>query len=118
MKTTNRQKIREVPWGMLVWELPSGEVLGNENGDIMHVFCTDTDPVRMQESEKALTDAARHYGFADGRAVFWSGKRPISDEELENQLARARAGLVPDPLDISAIKEEQEALRHERQTRS
>jgi hypothetical protein len=103
---------------MLVWELPSGEVLGNENGDIMHIFCTDLDPVKMQEAQRILKDAARHYGFPEGRPVFWNGKRPIDDEELEHQLARARAGLVPDPLDISAIKEEEEALRHERQTRS
>ena len=119
IKTTKRQQVRELPWGMWVWQCADGLTLANENGDIMYVFCSDQDPVRMAASKKALTDAAYHYGYGEGgKAVFWSGKRPINDEELQHQLARAEAGLVPDPLDINAIREEAEGLRHERQTRN
>lgn len=94
---------------MYVWQLPSGEYLGDEDGNFMYVFCEEGD----KDSIKALTDAARHYGYPEGKPVYWSGRRPISDEEYQNQLERARAGLVPDPLDIAAIKEEEEALRRQ-----
>lgn len=104
---------------MWVWECADGLILANENGDIMHTFCSDQDPARMEAAKKALTDAAYHYGYGEGgKAVFWSGKHPISDEELQNQLDRAAAGLVPDPLDINAIREEMEGIQHERQTRN
>lgn len=118
MKTTNRSKVRELPWGMLVWQTTDGQVFGDQDGNIMHVFCTDNDPIKFEAAKKALTDAARHYGAPEGKPVFWSGKRPISDEEYENQIARQAAGLVPDPLDIGAIRDEAEGLRHERNTRN
>jgi hypothetical protein len=111
LKTTNRQGIREVPWGMLVWQMPSGAYLTDEDGNFMHVFISDTvNPVQKEKAKKALAEAAAHYGKEEGKPVFWSGKRPVSDEEYEHQLARAKAGLVPDPLDISAIREEEQAL--------
>lgn len=113
LKTTNRQVIQEVPYGMLVWECPDGEILGDGDGNIMHVFTTNQDPVKYEASVRALAQAAASYGFPEGRAVFWAGRRPITDEELEHQLARAEAGLVPDPLDIAAINEEAKALKQQ-----
>lgn len=113
LKTTNRQYIKEVPWGMLVWRCESGEFAADHDGNLMYVFLDDSDPKRLAASEKALTDAARAYGFPPGVPQFLSGRRPISDEELENQLARADAGLVPDPFDLGAIRQEERALRHQ-----
>lgn len=107
MKTTNKQVIKEVPWGVYVWQTPDGEFLGDGDGNFMLVFCEEGDRAAI----KAITDAARHYGHPEGRAVYWSGRRPISDEEYEHQLAREKAGLVPDPLDIGAIRDEERALR-------
>src|SRR4051812_12789772 len=112
MKTTNRQVIREAPWGMLVWQLDTGEFLADEDNNFMHVFCTDQNPVQFEAAKKALTDAARSYGFPDGKPVFWAGKRPIDDAELAYQEERARQGLVPDPLDIGAIKDEMRGLKN------
>lgn len=105
LKTTNRQMIEEVPYGMYVWEIEEdGEkkVLGDDDGNIMNVFCMKGD----RKAIDALTQAARHYGFPEGRPVWWSGKRPISDEELAEQEARERLGLVADPLDYGAIRDE------------
>lgn len=113
LKTTNRQVIQEVPWGMLVWQTPDGEFLGDADGNFMHVFCTNTDAKSYAAALKALKQAAAHYGHPEGKAVFWAGKRPITDEELEQQLAREAAGLVPDPLDIAAIRDEEAALRQQ-----
>jgi hypothetical protein len=113
LKTKRRQVIQEVPWGMLVWQMPDGEFLGDEDGNFMHVFVSNQDPALMEAAKTALTNAARSYGFPEGRPVFWAGRRPIDDEELESQLARANAGLVPDPLDIGAIREEAQALKQQ-----
>jgi hypothetical protein len=111
IKSTGRKVIQEVPYGMLVWECPDGEILGDEDGNIMHVFTNNQEPALYEASVKALTEAAKAYGFPEGRAVFWAGRRPITDEELQHQLDRAAAGLVPDPLDIAAINEEARALK-------
>lgn len=107
LKTTGRQVVEEVPYGMYVWQTPDGEVLGDGDGNIMNVFCMKGD----QKSIRALAEAARHYGFPEGEAVWWSGKRRITDEEYEEQLARERMGLVADPLDYGAIKDEMRAQR-------
>lgn len=111
LKTTNKQVIREVPWGMLVWQCESGEFAADQDGSLMHVFLDDRNAQRLSRAEAALTEAAKSYGFPEGKPVFLSGRRPISDEELEHQLARADAGLIPDPLDIAAINEEAAALK-------
>lgn len=110
LKTNRRQVIREVPWGMLVWRTDDGEIVGNDEG-FMHIFLTDTDPAKMEKAKIVLGQAARGFGIEGGRPVFWQGRRPIDAEELEHQLARAEAGLVPDPLDIAAINEEAKALK-------
>ncbi len=109
MKTTNRQVVKEVPWGVYVWQCPDGEFLADDSGNFMLVFCEEGN----RQAIKAITDAARFYGFPEGKPVYWSGRRPISDEEYEHQLSRAAAGLVPDPLDIGAIKDEERALRQQ-----
>ena len=102
LKTTNKQFIEEQPWGLYVWRCPDGEVLGDDEGNVMNVFCMKGD----RRAIAALTDAARHYGFTEGGPEFWSGKRRISDEELEEQRLREKMGLVPDPLDIGALRDE------------
>jgi len=104
-KTIGRKEVEEVPWGMYVWEIVEdgqAQVLGDGEGNVMNVFCLKNDRRAIQ----AITDAARSYGFPEGRAVWWSGKRPIDDEQLEEQEARAKFGLIPDPLDYGAITDE------------
>lgn len=93
---------------MYVWQLPDGEVLGDDDGNIMNVFCNKGD----RKAIAALTDAARHYGFSEGQPVWWSGKRRITDEELEEQQMRERLGLTPDPLDLGALRDEARGKRN------
>lgn len=108
LKTTNRQMVEEVPYGMYVWETPDGEVLGDGDGNVMNVFCMKGDRKAIQ----ALRDAARNYGYPEGKPVWWSGRRRITDDELEEQEARARLGLTPDPLDYGAMMDEMRAMRN------
>jgi hypothetical protein len=102
LKTTNREAIDEVPYGVYVWVNPEGEVFGDDDGNVLNVFCMKND----MRAIKALTDAAKYYGAGEGSVQWMSGKRRISDEELEMQRARERMGLVPDPLDFGAIRDE------------
>lgn len=96
---------------MLVWQCADGEFAGDDDGNFMHVFLNDDDPARYSMAEKALKTAARSFGFGEGKAVYWQGKRPIDDEQLQYQMERAAQGLVPDPLDIAAIRDEERALK-------
>lgn len=107
LKSLGKQVVEEVRYGMYVWQTPDGEVLGDEDGNVMNVFCMKGD----RKAIDALTQAARHYGFAEGKPVWWSGKRRITDEELEEQQLRAKFGLEPDPLNYAAIKDEQREQR-------
>lgn len=102
MKSLGKSVVEEVPYGMYVWECPDGEILGDGDGNVMNVFCMKNDTRAIQ----ALTDAARHYGFPEGRPVWWSGKRRITDEELAEQETRAKLGLEPDPLNYAAMADE------------
>ena len=103
-KLKNISAVEEVTYGIYVWELPTGEVLGDETG-ILNVFCLNKNDFR---AIKALGDAARHYGFPEGKPVWWSGHRPVTDEEYEQQRQRAAQGLIADPLDYAAIAEAEE----------
>lgn len=103
LKTTGMREVEEVPWGMYVWELPDGEWLGDGDGNVMNVFCMKGDAAAV----KALKDAARHYGYPDGKPAWLSGHRPVTDEEYEEQLMRERLGLVPDPMDYAAIRDQE-----------
>lgn len=107
LKTTGKQVVEEVPYGMYVWQFPDGEIAGDGEGNIMNVFCMKGD----LRAIKAISDAAKHYGFHEGSPVWWSGKRPISDEELAEQETRARLGLIPDPLDYAAIRDEERSAK-------
>jgi hypothetical protein len=97
---------------MWVWQLADGGFAEDDNGNFMHVFVWDvTDPAVSEASKKALETAAKSFGFGAGRAVCWRGRRPIDDEQFIEQYRRMQQGLVPDPLDIAAIREEEAALK-------
>lgn len=102
LKTTNRSAVEEVSYGMYVWENPDGEVFGDDDGNVMNVFCIKGN----KEAIRALTEAAKYYGAGEGKPVWWPGKRRIDDEELEYQRMRERMGLIPDPMDIAAHRDQ------------
>lgn len=106
LKRTGKGIVEETPYGIYVWRCEDGEVFGDD-GRIMQIFCMKGD----REAIKALAEAAAHYGQKDGKPEFWSGHRPVTDEEYEEQLLREKFGLVPDPLDIAALRDEAEYIR-------
>lgn len=107
MKLTGIKSVEEVTFGVYVWQMPDGRYVADEDGNFLSISSIKDD----QEMIKKLADTAKYYGIDEGKAVFLSGHRKISDEEYEEQLMRQKAGLVPDVNDIGAIKDEAEWLR-------
>ena len=60
---------------------------------------------------KKLKEAARHYGLDEGKPIFFSGHRHVTDEELAEQRVRGEMGMVPDPQDLPAMMEYVEEVR-------
>jgi len=107
LKTTNRRQVDEVPYGTYVYRCVDGEYLGDDEGRMMCIFGFKND----KEKIKKMVEAAKHYGFTDGSVEFWSGHRPVTDEEYAEQEMRQKLGLIPDPLDYGAHMDELKSKR-------
>lgn len=105
LRTTNKEIVEEEPYGTYVFQLyETGEFLGDGDDRLLCVFGFKGDQTKIEALEKA----AKHYGYGpdEGHVVYWPGRRPVTDEEYEEQLQRQKMGLVPDPLDYGAIMDE------------
>lgn len=101
LRTTNKELIEEVPYGIYVWCMPDGKWVGDDDGNFLNIPAIKGDKARI----KLLTEAVRGYGVEGGWALFLSGNRRVTDEEFEEQLQRQKFGLTPDPMDVPAIVE-------------
>ncbi len=100
--------VDHMEYGVYIWQLPSGNYLGNENGDYLSISSQKGDLVRMQK----LRAAAAQCGFPEGAPVFMAGSRKISDTEYEIQMERMKDGLLPDEYDVGALKDD--AMRRQK----
>lgn len=96
--------IEEVSYGTYVWQMPDGKIVTDEDGNYMCIYANKGDIVKITE----LRNFAKSYGLTEGKPLWFSGHRPISDEEYENQKQRLEWGLVADEWDIPALKEDLE----------
>jgi len=85
--------------GIYVWQLPSGKFFTDGEGNALSIESMKDDPSKMKE----LSDAARYNGEPEGKAVFFSNVRKISDEEYSEQKDRMSQGLVPSNTDLGAL---------------
>lgn len=91
-----------IPYGCYVWEMPDGRWVGDEDGNYaVSRLCMRGDKRAMG----ALRDLVKSCGIEVGRPIFLENRRPVSDEEYEEQLQRMKWGLTPDPLDISEVRD-------------
>jgi hypothetical protein len=104
MKNTGKRVVKEEPWGTYVFKCNDGEYLGDGDGRLLCVFGMERDQAKVD----ALKKVAKSYGFGpdEGKVEYWPGRRPVSDEDFEEQLQRQKMGLVPDPLDYGVIMDE------------
>jgi hypothetical protein len=114
-KKPNVRVIQETNLGLYVWEMPDGKWIGDDAGNYLSVPAQQGDRVKMEALKKAAHGYLRDIGIIPmGKPLFLPGRRQISDQEYEDQKARAAAGLVPDPFDDAALIETAKyAKRHD-----
>lgn len=110
---SNRKKpqfVNEVPYGVYVWEVEGGKWVGDDQGNYL------MSPLCMRGNVKvvnALTEEVKslsRYAYDHGKPIFLAGRRPVTDEEYEEQVERYKAGKVPDKLDLPAHLDERRRL--------
>lgn len=106
--TTNKGEIREVLYGVYMWQMPNGQFVGDDEGHFLMIASTEGDPTRIQ----AMRNAVSEFGIDEGKPVFFSGHRIVTDEEYEEQKQRMEWGLTPDPMDVPAILEDRRRERN------
>lgn len=85
--------------GIYVWQLPSGKYFTDGEGNALSIESMLNDPAKIKE----ITEAAAYYGQPEGKPVFFSNVRKISDEEHSEQLDRMKQGLIPSNNDLGAM---------------
>jgi hypothetical protein len=101
MKVT---EVEEVNYGTYVWQMPDGSLVTDEDGNFMCIYAIKGDANKISQLRKF----AKSHGIEEGKPFWFSGHRPISQDEYENQKQRMDWGLVPDEWDIPALKEDLE----------
>ncbi len=112
LDTKGKSEVREVPWGVFLWQMPDGSYISDGEGHFWMVFSTEDNFERLQRFKDSVRS---EFGITEGRPCFFSGNRIVSDEEYEYQKQRFEWGLTPDPLDIAAIRDER---RHKHEQRN
>ena len=93
-------------YGIYVWQLRSGKVLTDDNGNALSI-----DSMKGDESRIALLrNEARWLGFPDGQALFYANVRKVSDEEYSEQLDRMSQGYIPSETDLGALVDAKKTL--------
>ena len=99
--------VEEVNYGLYLWQMPDDSIVMDENGGYLSIPSRRGDIVQI----KKLKEVAKHYGLDEGKPIFFSGHRQVTDEEFEEQKARSDLGLVPDPQDMPAMMEYVKEMR-------
>lgn len=104
----NVREIQETNLGLYAWEV-DGKLIGDDEGHFLTVPSVQGDVKKISALRNVAYSFLKDIGEEPrGRAVFLPGRRQVTDEEYEEQVQRAKWGLVPDPLDVPAMKEEAE----------
>jgi hypothetical protein len=98
MKVTT---VEEVNYGVYVWQMPDSSVVRDEEGNYLTIPSMKGDIRQINKLKKA----AKEYGLDEGKPIFFSGHRIVTDDELAEQKARGEMGMVPDPQDMPAMME-------------
>lgn len=112
MKNARRQIIEETDMGLYIWTIDRKPVM-DDDGNYLCVPSKKGDVKVISALRNVVYGYLKDMGLEpQGAPVFLAGRRQITDDEYEEQVSRAKFGLVPDPLDFSAIAED---LKHKKQ---
>ena len=93
--------VEEVNYGLYLWMMPDGLVC-DEEGNYLNIASMKGDIRKINK----IKEIAKYHGLEEGKPVWFSGYRQVSNEEYESQKERLEWGLIPDELDVPAIKED------------
>lgn len=106
IRNVRRRVVEETTFGIYVWEV-DGRWVGDDEGHYLMIQSEKYDATKIKELERVVMGFMSDMGEEfRGKPVFLAGRRPVSDEEYEEQAMRSRAGLIPDKYDTAAIEEE------------
>jgi len=100
--------VHEFDWGIFVALDSDGKYIVNEDRDHLCIQGTLT---KKHEAIAALRIAAKEHGFDNIKVEFRSGARLVTQSEYEDQVARQEAGLLADPFDPGALKDDIKRLK-------
>lgn len=107
MTKTRIRAIEESDYGLYVWELDNGQWIADENKNFLSMPSKKGDEYKLGEFKRFAHDVLRGEGIEpNGKAVFLSGHRRITDDEYEEQRQRQLLGLTPDKFDVGAAQGE------------
>jgi hypothetical protein len=86
-------------YGTYVWMKPNGKPFMDSDRNVLSIEGMRDDKIKIKE----LSDAAKYWGQAEGRAVFYPNMKKISDEEHSEQVDRMNQGLIPSMNDLGAV---------------
>lgn len=86
-------------FGTYVWMKPNGKPFKDSDNNVLSIEGMRGDKARIKE----LAEAAKYWGQPEGRAVFFSNMKKISDEEYSEQVDRMKQGLIPSLNDLGAV---------------
>ena len=93
--------VEEVSWGLYLWQMPDESVIMDEEGGYLSIPSFKGDIRQIQKIKRT----AKEFGVNEGKPIFFSGHRQVTQDELEEQKQRAELGMVPDPQDLPAMME-------------
>lgn len=94
-------------WGLYVWQMEDGNVLGDRDGNVLNVPSVRGDLMKMAK----LSNAVKGLGIVGGQPLFLEGQRRVSEGEWEDQMARLMDGYTPDPYDVGALRDEAKRIK-------
>jgi len=91
-----------IPYGVYIWRI-DGKAVVNEDLEYLQIASKRGDQTKIDALRKFVNDVL---DIHEGEPYFEEGSRPISRDEWEDQMARQKAGEVPDPYDLGNLIEE------------
>ena len=86
--------VQEYDYGVCVWRVPTGGYIKDSDGNFLAAEGRLKDPI----IEKKMYEAAKYWMGQDfgGQPEWLPGRRKVSDDEYDDQVARLEAGQIPD----------------------
>jgi hypothetical protein len=94
--------IEETDYGLYLWEMPDGSIIADDDKNFLNIPAHRGDMSKI----KIIKETVQSFGIHEGKPLFISGHRRVTDEEYEYQKQRLNWGLIPDELDYGVARDE------------